>query len=214
MNTYAKYCPNVFVAKCQERHERGEVIEVSTKYGKNNECIVYNLVAENNGYYFYSIVRADGFNSQRWAENKAEKKREVAANAGRKADEYFDKSEKDADFLSLCEPIKIGHHSEARHRKMITEAQNNTRKMCEQMSRAEEYERKAEYWDEVAQKIDLSMPESIEYFRQKLAKAKEYHEGLKSGKYPKEHMYSMTYAKKTVNELQKIFDIAVKLWGK
>ena len=78
MNTYAKYCPNVFVAKCQERHERGEVIEVSTKYGKNNECIVYNLVAENNGYYFYSIVRADGFNSQRWAENKAEKKREVA----------------------------------------------------------------------------------------------------------------------------------------
>ena len=86
--------------------------------------------------------------------------------------------------------------------------------MCEQMSRAEEYERKAEYWDEVAQKIDLSMPESIEYFRQKLAKAKEYHEGLKSGKYPKEHMYSMTYAKKTVNELQKSFDIAVKLWGK
>ena len=26
MNTYAKYCPNVFVAKCTERHEKGDII--------------------------------------------------------------------------------------------------------------------------------------------------------------------------------------------
>ena len=40
----------------------------------------------------------------------------------------------------------------------------------------------------------------------------EYHEGLKSGKYPREHSYSLTYAKKAVNEAQKNFDLAKKLW--
>lgn len=42
MNTYSKYVPNVFLAKCSEKHEKGEVIEVTTKYGKENECIVFN----------------------------------------------------------------------------------------------------------------------------------------------------------------------------
>lgn len=35
MNTYHKFCPNVFLAKCDEKHEKGEVIEVTTKYGKD-----------------------------------------------------------------------------------------------------------------------------------------------------------------------------------
>ena len=26
MNTYKKYCPNVFVAQCEEKHEKGETI--------------------------------------------------------------------------------------------------------------------------------------------------------------------------------------------
>ena len=43
MNTYVKFCPNVFLAKCDEKHEKGEVIEVTTKYGKENESIVFNL---------------------------------------------------------------------------------------------------------------------------------------------------------------------------
>ena len=40
MNTYKKYCPNVFVAQCEDKHEKGDVIVVETKYGKQNECIV------------------------------------------------------------------------------------------------------------------------------------------------------------------------------
>lgn len=64
MNTYSKYVPNVFLAKCSEKHEKGEVIEVTTKYGKENECIVFNLIYEREGFYYYSIVRADGFNVQ------------------------------------------------------------------------------------------------------------------------------------------------------
>lgn len=46
MNVYSKFCPNVFLAKCEEKYEKGEVIEVTTKYGKENECIVFNLIYE------------------------------------------------------------------------------------------------------------------------------------------------------------------------
>lgn len=62
MNTYAKYVPNVWLAKCAEKHERGEIIAVTTQYGKENECEVHNLIVEGkDGFYYYSITRMDGF---------------------------------------------------------------------------------------------------------------------------------------------------------
>lgn len=212
MNTYYKYAPNVFLAKCDEKHEKGEEIAVTTKYGKENDCIVFNQIFERDGFYYYSIVRADGFNVQEWAKRRAERRREWSASAERKSREYYEKSNKDADFLSLGEPIKVGHHSEHRHRKMIDDAWNNMGKSVEYSNKAAEHERLAEYWDAKADIINLSMPESIDFYEHKLEKAKEYHEGLKSGKYPREHMYSLTYAKKEVNELQKKYELAKKLW--
>ena len=64
MNTYSKYCANVFLAKCTELHDKGEIINITTKYGKENECIVFNLIYKTDGFYFYSIVLADGYNLQ------------------------------------------------------------------------------------------------------------------------------------------------------
>lgn len=212
MNTYYKYCPNVFLAKCDAKHEKGETILVTTKYGKENESIVFNLIFERDGFYYYSIVRADGFNVQEWAKRKAERRLDWAATAGRKSEEYFKASNKDSDFLSLGEPIKIGHHSERRHRKAIEDAWHNMGKSVEFDEKAREHERIALYWANKADTINLSMPESVDYYEHKLAAAKEYHEGLKSGKYPREHSYSLTYAKKAVNEAQKNFDLAKKLW--
>lgn len=78
MNTYHKFCPNVFLAKCDEKHEKGEVIEVTTKYGKENESIVFNLIFEKDGFYYYSIVRADGFNVQEWAKQRAKRRHDWA----------------------------------------------------------------------------------------------------------------------------------------
>ena len=213
MNTYHKFVPNVFLAKCDEKHEKGEEIAVTTKYGKENDCIVFNLIFERDGFYYYSIVRSDGFNVQEWAKRKAERRREWAASAGRKSDEYYKRSNKDADFLSLGEPIKVGHHSEHRHRKMIDDAWNNMGKSVEYSNKSAEHERLAAYWDAKANTINLSMPESIDFYEHKLERAKEYHEGLKSGKYPRTHSYSLTYAKKEVNELQKKYELAKKLWG-
>lgn len=213
MNTYYKFCPNVFLAKCDAKHEKGEVIEVTTKYGKENESIVFNLVFEKGGFYYYSIVRADGFNVQEWAKRRAERRREWAASAERKSHECYERSNKDRDFLSLGEPIKVGHHSERRHRKAIEDAWTNMGKSVEFDEKAKEHERIAQYWANKADTINLSMPESVDYYEHKLAAAKEYHEGLKSGKYTREHSYSLTYAKKEVNELQKKYELAVKLWG-
>lgn len=213
MNTYSKYCPNVYVAKCEEQHEKGEIITVQTKYGKENECIVHNLVACKDGFFYYSITRADGYNMQERAKRKAERHNEWAGKAEAKSQHYFDRSNKDRDFLSLGEPIKVGHHSEARHRKIVQQAWENTGKAVEMHDKARIHERKAEHWERKQDDINLSMPESLEYYKEMYQKAVEYHEGVKSGKYPKEHSYTLTYAKKAVNDLAKKVELATKLWG-
>ena len=212
MNTYSKFCPNVFLAKCTEQHEKGEVINVETKYGKENECIVHNLIYQKDGFYFYSITRSDGFNAQERALAKSEKYKGYAVNAEKRSSQYYEASQEGKDFLSLGEPIKIGHHSEKRHRALIERNWNRMGKSVEESRKAESYESKAEYWERKAKDINLSMSESLEYFEYKLAKAKEYHEGLKSGKYERHHSYSLTYAKKEVNEIEKNLELAKRLW--
>jgi hypothetical protein len=213
MNTYTKFAPNVFLAKCTESHEKGETIKVTTKYGKENEHIVFNLIRQIDGLYYYSIVRADGFNAQEWARRKAERLQTAAMNAEKKSDQYYQKAGQHRDFLSLGEPIKIGHHSEGRHRKIIKQVDDNMRKCVETSKKAEEYESRAEYWESRAEVINLSMPESLEYFTHKLEQAKKTHEGLKNGTIPKRHSYSLTYAKKEVNELTKKLEVARLLWA-
>lgn len=211
-NTYAKYCPNVWVAKCFEPHQKGDVIPVTTQYGKVNDSIVFNLVAQRDGFYYYSIVRADGYNVQERAKAKAERYQKWAASAEKKSDQYYQASQEGREFLSLGEPIKVGHHSEKRHRALIDRNWNRMGKSVAMSEKAEQHESKAEYWERKAKDINLSMPESVEYYEYKLEQAKEYHEGVKSGKYPREHSFTLTYAKKAVNEAEKNLATAKKLW--
>jgi len=214
MNTYKKYCPNVFVAQCEEKHEKGETILVTTKYGKENECIVFNLVLKGkDGFYYYSIVRADGFNIQEYAKQKAERYQKWAINAENKSNEYWEASHEGREFLALAEPIKIGHHSEKRHRALIERNHNRMDKSVEEGKKVERHESKAEYWNRKANDINLSMPESIEFFEYKVEECKMEHEGLKNGTIERRHSYSLTYAKKAVNEAEKNLEIAKRLWG-
>lgn len=213
MNTYSKFVPNVFLAKCTEKHEKGEEITMTTKYGQEHEVIVFNLVYERGGFYYYSIVRADGFNAQERAKQKAERLNGYASNAIKRGNSYYEASNEGRDFLSLGEPIKVGHHSEKRHRALIERNHNRMGKFVSELDKAEQYERRASYWESKANDINLSMPESLEYYEYRLEKAKEYHEGLKSGKYERGHSYSLTYAKKEVNEIQDKLNLAQKLWA-
>lgn len=214
MNTYAKYTANVFVAKCPEMHEKGETITVETKYGKEHECIVFNLVhRDKEGNFYYSIVRADGFNYQEYCKAKAERYQSWANAREKKSDEYYQASQEGKDFLALAEPIKIGHHSEKRHRALIERNWNRMGKSVENQKIAEEHESKADYWEKRASTINLSMPESIEFYEYKLEQAKENHEGLKNGTIKRRHSFSLTYAKKDVNKFEDLLKSAKKLWG-
>jgi len=213
MNTYKKYCPNVFIAQCEEEYKKGDVITITTKYGKENEHIVHNLLSTSNGLFFYSITRVDGFNSQERAKNRAEKLSTYAGNAQEKSNEFVKKADEGKDFLSLGEPIKVGHHSEKGHRALLERNWGRMSKAIEYADKAQEYQYRVAYWESLADQINLSMPESIEFFRQQLEEATDYHQGIKDGTIKREHSYSLTYAKKRCNELQKKYDIAIKLWA-
>lgn len=212
-NTYSKYVPNVFLAKCSQQYDRGEIINVQTKYGKDNECIVFNLIGQKDGFYYYSIVRADGFNVQEHAKLKAQKLQGYAVNAENKSNSLWEASHEGRDFLSLGEPIKVGHHSERRHRALIERNHNRMNKYVELSKKAEEYESRAEYWKRKENTINLSMPESIEYYEYKLQEAKEKHEMYKNNPEKRQHSFSLTYAKKEVNEAEKNLQLANKLWN-
>jgi hypothetical protein len=212
MNTYAKFTANVYVAKCTERQIKGTTILVETKYGKENECIVFNLVAEINGHFYYSIVRADGFNMQEFAKQKAGRHKLWAQSAENKSAKYWEASNEGKDFLSLGEPIKMGHHSEKRHRALIKRNHNRMDKAIKESQKVDQHENKADYWNKKANNINLSMPESVEYYEYKVEEAKMKHEFYKANPEKREHSFSLTYAKKAVNEAEKNFETAKKLW--
>ena len=212
MNTYHKYTANVFLAKCTEKHKKGTEILVTTKYGKENESIVYNLIFEKDGFYYYSIIRSDGYNLQERAKAKAEKFQNWANSAQQKSNQYFEASQEGKDFLRLAEPIKIGHHSEKRHRALIERNWNRIGKSVEYSNKSDEHEQKAQYWESRANDINLSMPESVDFYKYKLEEAKEKHLFYKNNPDKREHSFSLTYAKKAVNEAEKNLEIAKKLW--
>jgi hypothetical protein len=213
MNTYYKFYPNVFVAKCEEPHEKGEKIMVTTKYGKENECIVFNLVGKKDRFFYYSIVRADGYNLQERAKAKAERYENWASSAERKSESYFNKSHSITENIPLGQPILVGHHSEIRHRRDIERSWSALGKGVELMHKAEDHESRAEYWAKKANDVNLSMPESLEFFEFKLEEAKARHEGLKNGTIDRSHSFSLTYAKKEVNEIEKKLKMAQILWA-
>lgn len=214
MNTYSKYCPNVFVAKCTEQYQKGDIIILETKYGKEIENEVHNYLGKSkDGLFLYSITRVDGFNNQERAKNKAEKLNGYASNAEKRSDKYYEASQEGRDFLALGEPIKIGHHSERRHRKLIERNWERMGKSVAESEKAKEYERRAEYWAERANKIDLSMPDSLEYFEYELEKAKKHHQFLLDNPDKRPHSMSLQYSNKTVKDLQDKVNTAIRLWG-
>ena len=210
MNKFKKYCPNVWVAECDEEYEKGEIIELETKYGKEVECEVYNLVLQKDDKYYYSIVRLEDMT---YAQRKAEKYSNSAVNHRTKSNDYCNAAQEGREFLSLGEPIKIGHHSEKRHRALLERNNNRMAKCVESAEKVKVSANKAEYWARKAEEITLAMPESIEYFKGKLSEAISVHEGLKNGTIEKSHSYSLSYASKAVRELKKKVEIAKILWG-
>lgn len=211
MNKFKKYCPNVWIAECEEEYEKGDIIELTTKYNKEVECEVYNFLGKTSTEkYLYSIVRLE---DESYAERKARKYNNASAKNIAKRDEKFNQAQEGREFLLLGEPIKVGHHSERGHRALLQRNENRMRKAFEFENKAKELLRKAEYWEAKAKEITLAMPESLEYFEYELEKAEKHHKDLKDNPEKRQHSYGLTYAKKYVNELKKKVEIAKVLWG-
>lgn len=214
MNTYKKYCPNVFVAQCEQEYKKGDLITITTKYGKEIENEVFNFLGKaKDGLFLYSVIRTDGINAQERAERKAERLAGCAINAGNRSFAYYEASQEGKDFLSLGEPIKIGHHSERRHRRLIERNGERLGKSIAEDEKAKDYQRRAEYWRNKANKIDLSMPESLSFFEFELEKAKKYHQELKNDPNKRAHSMSLQYANKAVKDIEEKLCCALKLWG-
>jgi hypothetical protein len=214
MNTYAKFCPNVFVAKCTEPHQKGDTITLTTQYGKEHECIVFNPVGHTkDGCFLYSIVRADGYNMQERAKAKAERYASWAASAEKKSGEWYEKSNEGREFLSLGEPIKVGHHSERRHRALIDRNWDRMGKSVELAEKAAQHEGRAEYWKRKESEVNLSMPESLEMWEYKLEAAKAHHLDLKTNLEKRSHSMSLQYANKAVKDAETNLTLAKLLWA-
>lgn len=82
--------------------------------------------------------------TQEKAGSRAERYNNRALKANRESTQHWEASNEGKDFLSLGEPIKIGHHSEKRHRALID--RNHRR-----MSKSVELGRKAEYYQDRAE---------------------------------------------------------------
>ena len=215
-NIYTKFCANVFAAKCNNKHEKGEVIILTTKHGQKHENEVHNFLGKSrDGYFIYSITRCDGFNAQKRAIKKTEMLQGYASNAFKRSEEAYNSraSKTELEFMRLGEPIKIGHHSENRHRKLYEKYDNKMRKSIEEREKALQYNKRAEYWEGKADNVNLSMPESLEFYKFKLEEAKKKHQYLKDNPNAREHSLSLTYSKKSVNEAVKNLNLAVTLWG-
>ncbi|HDR1188154.1 TPA: DUF3560 domain-containing protein [Pasteurella multocida] len=213
MNTYAKFAPTVWVVKSTEKYSKGNVVAVANKYGKETQVIIYNLVKQVGDTFFYSFTRKDGENSQTYAVKKAERYQGYANNALKRSQQYCEAANEGREFLQLAEPIKVGHHSEKRHRALIERNNKRMDKAVEEANKAESYDDRIEYWQRMADKIDLSMPESLEFFHVKLEEAKARHQELKDNPEKREHSFALTYAKKAVNDLEKKVKLAQVLWG-
>src|SRR5690606_10648472 len=86
-------------------------------------------------------------------------------------------------------------------------------KSVAESEKAKDYTARAEYWEVKAKDVNLSMPESLSFYEFKLEEAKKQHAFLKDNPNERAHSYSLTYAKKAVNEAENNLNIAVRLWG-
>ena len=79
------------------------------------------------------------------AKKKAEKYQERAEITEVKADET-QISQHERDFLVLAELVKVWHHSEWRHRRLLDKCRRTMDKQMELYDKSKEYQRKADYW--------------------------------------------------------------------
>ena len=147
MNKFKKYCANTFVLSTEDEYLRGDIATITTKYEKEINVIVFNFLGQNfEKNNLYSCVREDGENYQTVMKRRAERRRYWANSQAKISNKFYKNSKKNSDFLSLAETIKIGHHSENRHRRLIETNNINMMKSIQASDKANCHEEIAKYY--------------------------------------------------------------------
>lgn len=82
-------------------------------------------------------------NTRERLEHKLEKRQEWAANADAKCSAEFDAAHKAIEHIPFGQPIMVGHHSEAGHRRDLARSASHMDKGCEAYDKARYHESKA-----------------------------------------------------------------------
>lgn len=212
MNTYKKYTAGVYCMQSDNAdYKHNDNATITTKRGKEIPVIVWKKLFSKGEYTFYSVVREDGFNRSAWLQKKADKRAEQAERQKKLSSEYYEKSNKDRDFLALAEPIKVGHHSEKRHRKLINDNWRNMGKSVAASDKARELSSKAEELEARAKRdINLDTPESLDLLAERVAYLEKQKADLKASKQCESWQLSNLGA--NIRRYKERLETAKKLW--
>lgn len=178
---FRKYAKSAWCLETDQSYEHGDKVIVTTKYGKEVSISIWKFLFEKNGTKYYSYIRDDGMCGKQKHLRNAERYEKRADRKKVESDSYYEKSNKDQDFLSLGEPIKVGHHSEKRHRRIIEQANRNMSKCVEASKDAENLKERAENAKFAADdKIYLDTPECLEQLRLKLGELEARRDSIKA----------------------------------
>ena len=212
-NIFKKYTAGVYCLQSTNKElSHGDTITITTRRGKEVDAIVWKKLKENDEFAYYSYVREDGFCRSEWTKRKLERAEGAAQKQHDLSNDYYKKAQKGRDFLSLGEPIKVGHHSEKRHRKLIDDNWRNMGKSVEASKKQAQYENKAETLEyKLKKEINLDTPESLELLIQKVDNLELQREKLKqSDNY---ETYQLTNLGQNIRRYKKRLETANKLWN-
>lgn len=210
-NQFKKYTSGVYCLESDcDTFQHGDQTSIKTRRGKEVEVTIWKKLFSRNGLTYYSIIREDGLTRTEWTKRRLERQQNAAARQEKLSDHHYKESNRDRDFLSLGEPIKVGHHSEKRHRKIIERANVQMGKSVEASKKAQRHEEKAATLEDRAKtEINLDTPECIELLEERIAKFEERHAYIKSVEH---QTYQLSNSSAAIRRYKKRLETAKKLW--
>lgn len=210
-NIFKKYTSGVYCMMSDNADfNHGDETTIETKYGKEVEVTVWKKLFTKDGNTYYSVVRNDGFCRKEWTRRKMERAENAASRQERISQQEYEKSQEGRDFLLLAEPIKIGHHSEKRHRALIERNWNRMGKSVAAADKAKDYERKADELEyRLKKEINIDTPDCLELLQELIDALEEKREAIKAGDHEK---WELSNLGANIRRYKKRLETAAELW--
>ncbi|WP_052742147.1 DUF3560 domain-containing protein [Kiloniella litopenaei] len=209
-----KYTKGIYCLESDKVLDHGTKVQVATRRGKKLDVLVWKHLKSVNGKHYHSYVRQDGFCSREKHLRNAERFKQRAEKKALLSNDAYEKSLKYRDFLSLGEPIKVGHHSEKRHRKIIEDNSRNMEKSVALDREANELNDRALGAEDAAEKIFMDSPDCLPRLHKKLqlleGQKEVVRQARKQGDTPP---YFSVNLNANIRAVKKKLKIAVDVWS-